>query len=215
MRVKPIFVFFVFFIIIVLINSAMAQGSGIVQPHFDTSRKTIETIVRNYDNNYIIISDYGFDPDGPTPNNPVVEYTAFYIQNIATGTLTRLFKMPYGYDVHDVRFVTLRRDSLGTQSKNYCCFCGTKKRFIGEYYGYTIGDEPPVIEYLFDSAGFAGFFSMDDAIDVAVNPLLPTNATAKIRDVEGTASLYRMTCYAEGPCHYISGSFFTTMPFWI
>ena len=199
----PFLPFLTFFLVI---NNIVAQGSGIVQPVFDTAHKSIETVVRNFNDKYIIISDYGFDPDGPTPNEHVVNYTTFYIQNIESGVLTKLFKMPYGYDVHDVRFVYLRKDSIGTIIDSFCCFCGTKYRFIGEYYSHTIGNEPATIEYVFDSSGFAGFFSMKDAIESALNPSQPTTATAKVRAVEGTSALYRMTSYAEGPCHYFIGS---------
>jgi len=198
-------VFFLLFLTAIFYT--IAQGPGIVQPSIGISYRSYETVVRNYNSDYNIVMDYGEDPGGVNPPH-IITYSSFYIQKTNTGTLTHLFRLPFGYNVHDVRFVTLRRKSDTTQSVDFCCFCGTRYTYVGEAYGYTIGNEPGYVYTIIDSTGFAGFFAMPDAIAADIDPSAPTSATAKVRDVEGMASLYRMTCYAEGYCYYLNGSAF-------
>lgn len=189
-----------------IFNTVLAQSSGMVRMVSDNEHVSFKTIVRNYNDKYNIVMDYGLDVAGPNPNNLVSQYSTFYMHNIESGELIRLFKLEFGYCVNDVRFVALKRDSTGMDIDTFCCFCGTKYTYRGEELLPSLEDDPTPVQYVVDSAGFAGFFSMDDAVDAALNPSQPSNATAKVREVEGTSSLYRMASYSEAPSRYYEGS---------
>ncbi len=186
------------FIFGALVQTADAQSVGIIQPMLSNSYFTTETVVRNYNDTFNIISSCGEDPSAPTTNPIVWEYTDFFIRDNSTGSLARLFSLPVGYTVHDIRFVTLRKMSDTTQSSDFCCFCGTKRIYKGIY-----ANHDGSYYYKIDSVGFAGFFSMDDAIEASNNPYVPSSATAKVREVEGTSELFRMTNYGEGRGYHV------------
>ena len=159
------------------------------------------TIIRNYNNNYNIIMTHGEYPNTYCyneypPDIRNADRSHFYLQEISTGTLTHIVSLGCHYEVKDVRFVTLRRDDGLETPVTYCCFCGTHTADSAIEYGHAIGDEPVPITYIYAKRGFAGFFSMDDALS-------PTSTcTAKVRYVEGTRDLYRMVAYPEDSGHY-------------
>ena len=156
------------------------------------------SIVRNYDVNHNVIAQYGrytAEPINPTDDSSRSS-TSFLIQNTSTGDITHIVTLPVGYQVNDVRFVTLRKID-GTATEDFFCFCGTRTRFDGIEYLPYFGGMPEYI-CLYSKHGFAGFFSMEDAL----NPT--SSCTAKVRDVEKTKELYRMTCYAEEHGYYYS-----------
>lgn len=137
------------------------------------------SIVRNYDKEHNVLSQYGYFTN-ETRADTIKGYSSFMIQNTTTGVIKNIFDLPKGYQVNDVRFVTLRKID-GVTTEDFCCFCGTRTELGNQ--GYT-------------TYGFAGFFSMQQAL----NP--SSTYTAKVRDVEKTKELYRMVCYAEQHGHY-------------
>ncbi|MBQ6955681.1 MAG: hypothetical protein IJP80_03600 [Bacteroidales bacterium] len=151
------------------------------------------SVVRNYNDTINILMQYGrFQTDMATDS--AVGHCTFYTQNTNTGVITRLFDLTRGYKVNDVRFVTLRKMD-GVSTEDFCCFCGTRSQF--EMYEYPISLDPGALPIEIHSKhGFAGFFSMSDAL----NPT--ASCTVKFRDVEDTKELYRMTCYAESEGMY-------------
>ena len=154
------------------------------------------SIVRNYDVNHNVLAQYGrytAEPIYPTDDSSRCS-TSFLIQNTSTGNITHIVTLPVGYQVNDVRFVTLKKMD-GVTTEDFCCFCGTRTQFDGIEYLPSIGGMPEYI-CLYSKHGFSGFFSMEDALN-------PTSSfTAKVRDVENTKELYRMTCYAENRGRY-------------
>lgn len=147
------------------------------------------SIVRNYDNLHNVLMQYGCYPSMGYADT-AVSSSSFMIQNTSTGDITNLFDLPRGYQVNDVRFVTLRRTD-GSTAEDFCVFCGTRTQFEGIISLPNLSDGPS--QYIFDYSkhGFAGFFSMGEALS-------PSAAhSAKVRDVEHTKELFRMVCYAE------------------
>lgn len=144
------------------------------------------SIVRNYDTKYNVLSQYGYF-NNETRADTIKGYSSFMIQNTNTGVIKHIFDLPKGYQVNDVRFVTLRKID-GVTTEDFCCFCGTRTELGNQ--GYL-------------TRGFAGFFSMQQAI----NP--SSTYTAKVRDVERTIALYRMVCYGEeyGYYYHLQNSF--------
>lgn len=137
------------------------------------------SIVRNYDKEHNVLSQYGYFTNTNRADT-IKGYSSFMIQNTTTGVIKHIFDLPKGYQVNDVRFVTLRKN--GTfEPVDFCCFCGTRTELGNQ--GYL-------------THGFAGFFCMDEAL----NP--SSTYTAKVRDVERTIALYRMVCYAEEYSYY-------------
>lgn len=154
------------------------------------------SIVRNYDVNHNVLVQYGrytAEPIYPTVDS-IRSSSSFLIQNTNTNDITHIVTLPVGYQVNDVRFVTLRK-SDGVSTEDYCCFCGTRTQFDGIEYLPSSGGLSEFI-CLYSKHGFAGFFSMNDAL----NP--SSSFTAKVRDVEKTKELFRMTCYSEQYGHY-------------
>ncbi|MCR5192615.1 MAG: hypothetical protein K6D59_04855 [Bacteroidales bacterium] len=166
-----------------------AQSSHIEQIQFPSSYETLNELVRNYDDNNIVFTSFGYDHQSSYPNDTVKEYTSFYIKNIPTGDIVNIVNLPGGWKVNDFRFVTLRGGN--GIDEDFCCFCGTRVKISGVVYSHTIGDEPVTVTIVYDTSGFAGFFSMTEAL----NP--SSSNYAVYRDVEGTKELYRMTCYSE------------------
>lgn len=161
----------------------MAQISEIEQifrsPHNDFVQYT--SIVRNYNSDHNVLMQYGHFSNA-NPVDTIKGYSSFMIQNTATGDITQIVDLPKGYQVNDVRFVTLRKID-GVSTEDFCCFCGTRTECVNQVYS---------------KHGFAGFFSMAEAL----SPL--PSSTAKVRDVEQTIELYRMVCYAEEHGYYYS-----------
>lgn len=152
------------------------------------------SIVRNYDKEHNVLMQYGYYTNLVTTDT-IKSRSSFMIQNTNTGDITQIVNLPLGYKVNDVRFVRLlKNDSVTTE--DFCCFCGTRTQFDGIEYLPTPPGEPSQYIELYSKHGFAGFFSMDEAL----NP--STSYTAKVRDVEKTKELYRMTCYAESDGYY-------------
>lgn len=62
------------------------------------------SIVRNYDTKYNVLSQYGYFTNEPRADT-IKGYSSFVIQNTNTGVIKRIFDLPKGYQVNDVRFV--------------------------------------------------------------------------------------------------------------
>lgn len=152
------------------------------------------SIVRNYDDKHNVLMSYGHYSNVVNYDN-ITERSIFMIQNTSTGVIEHLFDLPFGYKVNDIKFVTLRKMD-GITTEDYCCFCGTRTQFEGIVYPVTHGGETPYYIYTYSTHGFAGFFSMEEAL----NP--SSSFTAKVRDVEGTKELFKMECYPEQYGYY-------------
>ncbi len=166
------------------------------------------TIIRNYNSDYNIIMTHGEFPNlycynEYPPDIRNADKSHFFLQNIATGDLTHIVSLGCHYEVKDVCFVTLRKDDGYETPVTFCCFCGTHIADSAIEYGHAIGDEPVTITYIYAKRGFAGFFSMDDALS-------PTSTcTAKVRYVDGTRDLYRMVAYPqEQGCYHSDQTIF-------
>ena len=178
-----------------LVLVTRAQLSRIDTLNYPNPYNAKTTLVRNYNENYNIIMSYGPRPNLILPLDTVKDQSFFYIENINTGVIIYLFSLPGGYKVNDIRFVTLRREENGGTT-DFCCFCGTQTRIVDGYWTAVIDDEPSYYVLVPQTYGFVGFFSMDDAIN-------PTGScTAKVRNIEKTSELWRMTCYAEDSGYY-------------
>ena len=152
------------------------------------------TIVRNYNDKYNVLMKYGSYAN-VVYTDPITDRSSFMIQNTSTGDIVHIVDLPLGYQVNDIRFVTLRKMD-GVTTEDYCCFCGTRTRFDGIVYPVTPEGETPYYIYTYSTHGFAGVFSMEEAL----NP--SSTYTANVRDVEGTKELYRMACYPEQYGYY-------------
>lgn len=156
------------------------------------------SIVRNYKGNINVLMQYGYFTNVLFVDS-VKGRSSFLIQNASTGDVTHIVSLPKGYKVNDVRFVTLRkRNNAG--SIDFCCFCGTRTEFDHSVALPNPGSGPSTYIDIYSQHGFAGFFSMEEAL----NPM--TLYTAKVRDVEKTKELFRMTCYPENEGFYYSNS---------
>ena len=167
---------------------AGAQLSELIEFPSPSTYKAIKTIVRNFNEYYDVIAVYGYDTMS-IYTDTIEARTMVYKRKIATGEVTRICTLNGGYCVNDFRFVRLKKfGSAGVE--DYCCFCGTHSEWQFEWI-FTPYDEPS--QFVIDTInkGFAGFFSMDDAL--WENP----GSTVKVRDIEWTEELYRLTCYAE------------------
>ena len=147
------------------------------------------SIVRNYNDSINVLMKYGHFVNEVAPDSSIGS-CVFMIQNTNTGVINRIVKLPKGYQVNDIRFLTLRKID-GQLKENFCCFCGTRTQFEGIHALPNPGGGPNYYIDVYSKHGFVGFFSMEEAL----NP--STSYTAKVRDVENTKELYRMTCYAE------------------
>lgn len=169
-----------------------AQVSEVEKIYVSNSNNYIHytSVVRNYNDTINILMSYGH-AENESATDSAVGHCTFYTQNTNTGEIKRLFDMRRGYKVNDIRFVTLRKRD-GSSTVDFCCFCGTRSKF--ERYEFPLdptGSGTLLPIEIHSKHGFAGFFSMNEAL----NPL--ATFTAKVRDVEKTKELYRMTCYAE------------------
>lgn len=152
------------------------------------------SITRNYNDTLNVLMQYGHLENEVAQDSAIGSCT-FMVQNTNTGDITRIVKLPRSYKVNDVRFVTLRKKN-STATEDFCCFCGTRTEFVGTEVLPNPGSGPSTYIDIYKTHGFAGFFSMKEALN-------PSNThTAKIRDVENTKELYRMTCYAESEGFY-------------
>ncbi|MBP5515895.1 MAG: hypothetical protein J6X86_02995 [Bacteroidales bacterium] len=180
----------VLILLLLLIPSILSAQNSYINLMQQSNYKAEFTIIRNYNENYNIVMTYGYDTLLFYLDTVVPQSCDFYLHNINTGTMTHLFNMSGGYRVNDIQFVTLRKqNNMG--SEDFCCFCGTKRTILGIIQGHALPDEPPI--FIIDDTlnGFAGFFSMSDALN-------PNNTmSAKVRYVEETERLFKMTCYAE------------------
>ena len=166
---------------------AGAQLSELIEFPSPSAHVTIKTIVRNFNEYYDIIAVYGYDTMTSYVDT-IAPRTTFYKRKLATGEIKHLCELEGGYCVNDFRFVRLKKfGSAGVE--DYCCFCGTHSE-LEVIWQFSVDDEPL---YVIDTInrGFAGFFSIDDAL--WENP----GSTVKVRDIEWTEELYRLTCYAE------------------
>lgn len=147
------------------------------------------SILRNYNDTLNVLMQYGYN-DNETITEGIPNRSSFEIQNTATGDVTHIVKLPRGYRVNDFCFITLRKMD-GVTTEDFCCFCGTRKEYMGTAALPNPGTGPTIYQDIYSDHGFAGFFSMSDAM----NP--NTSHTAKIRDVEKTKQLYSLVGYPE------------------
>ena len=182
---------FLFIVALLQLFSLSAQISEIEQIFCQYSEEYVPytSIVRNYDDKHNVLMMYGHYSN-VVYTDSITGRSSFVIQNTATGALEHLFDLPLGYQVNDIKFVTLRKMD-GVSTVDYCCFCGTRTQFEGIVYPFTPEGETPYYIYTYSTHGFAGFFSMEEAL----NP--SSSFTAKVRDIEKTKELYKMECYPE------------------
>ena len=187
---------FLFIVALLQQFSLSAQISEIEQIFCQYSDEYVPhtSIVRNYDDKHNVLMSYGHYTNVVNYDN-ITECSIFMIQNTSTGAIEHLFDLPFGYKVNDIKFVTLRKMD-GVTTEDYCCFCGTRTQFEGIVYPVTPEGETPYYIYTYSTHGFAGVFSMEEAL----NP--SSTYTANVRDVEGTKELYRMVCYPEQYGYY-------------
>lgn len=170
-----------------------AQISEIEQVFHSTTDyyEQYTSIARNYNDKYNVLMQYGqYQNVYYGDDDSIRGFSSFMIQNTSNGDITHIVDLPRGYQVNDVRFVTLRKID-GVSTEDFCVFCGTRTRFDGIFYLPALPNQPSTYYYAYSKHGFAGFFSMKDALSPT------TSFTAKVRDVEQTKELYRMTCYPE------------------
>jgi len=181
-------------VFILLFETLHAQVSRVDTLNTPNPFKAISTLVRNYNEDYNIIMSYGERPNLALPLDTVKAQSYFYIENINTGDITKIFALPGGYKVNDIQFVTLRK--VGSDATvDYCFFCGTQTR-INSYWSISLDGQPSYLVLEPYTHGFVGFFKMDDAISPT------TGYFAKVRNIEQTKELWRMACYTEGFGHY-------------
>lgn len=181
--------------IFIPLSRLAAQVSEDVQVLRSTNNNYVQytSLVRNYDEETNVLMQYGYFTNEAFTDS-IKAHSAFMIQNTNTGSISHIVNLPHGYKVNDVRFVTLRKNNGGHE--DFCCFCGTRTQYEYTYSTPVIGDEHPMYIEVYSTHGFAGFFSMDEALSPT------TSYTAKVRDVENTSELYRMVCYAEERGYY-------------
>ena len=185
---KRIILFLVAFLQLFSLSAQISEIEQIYGPYSD--EYTLDTtIVRNYNDKYNVLMKYGSYAN-VVYTDPITDRSSFMIQNTNTGDIVHIVDLPLGYQVNDIRFVTLRKMD-GVTTVDFCCFCGTRTRFDGIIYPFEPPEDRTDYIYTYSTHGFAGFFSMEEAL----NP--STSFTAKVRDVEGTKELYRMACYPE------------------
>ena len=153
--------------------------------------KHYSSLVRNYDKGHNVVMQYGYFTNVVSITGDSIKgYSSFLIQDINTGDVMHIVDLPWGYQVNDVRFVTLKK-KYSLEPVDFCCFCGTRTQLDNVTVLPAMPDEPTTYVFHYSKHGFAGFFSMEEA-------LAPTSAfKARVRDVENAVELYRMTCYAE------------------
>lgn len=175
---------------------SVAQISEIEQIYRSSNHNYIQytSIVRNYDSIYNVLMMYGWYTN-TIYDDSIKAHSSFMVQNTNTGYIEHIVNLPKGYQVNDIRFVTLRKID-GETTEDFCVFCGTRTHLDDILCLPALPGEPTQYEYVYSKHGFAGFFSMEDAL----NPT--TSHSAKVRDVEQTRELYRMVCYAEQQGHY-------------
>lgn len=173
-----------------------AQNSEIERIFRSANYIQYKTIVRNYSDTINVLMQYGYSIN-TVYEDSIKASSSFMIQNTITGDITHIVDLPKGYQVNDVRFVSLRRID-GVTTEDFCVFCGTRTQFDDIVYLPALPDEPSQYYYVYSKHGFAGFFSMNEAMSPS------SSFTAKVRDVEKTKELYKMTCYAEQYGHYYS-----------
>lgn len=187
--VKKLLLILLFFLPIVRIAAQISEIEQIFRSPNDYVQYT--SIVRNYNDKYNVIMQYGYFSNSTNTNNDSIRgHSSFMIQNTNSGDITHIVGLLGGYQVNDVRFVTLRKID-GVSTEDFCVFCGTRTQFDGIVYLPSLPGQPSTSYYTYSKHGFAGFFSMKEALSPT------TSFTAKIRDVEKTQELHRMTCYAE------------------
>ncbi len=185
---KRIILFLVAFLQLFSLSAQISEIEQIYGPYND-EYTLYTTIVRNYNDKYNVLMKYGSYAN-VVYTDPITDRSSFMIQNTSTGDIVHIVDLPLGYQVNDIRFVTLRKMD-GVTTVDFCCFCGTRTRFDGIIYPFEPPEDRTDYIYTYSKHGFAGFFSMEEAL----NP--STSFTAKVRDVEGTKELYRMACYPE------------------
>ncbi len=191
---KKIFLFLFLLLSFLRMTAQISEKEQIYRSTNTVTYKQYTSIVRNYDDKYNVLMQYGYSINEGF-SDTIKGRSSFMIQNTNTGDIVHLFDLPKGYQVNDVRFVTLRKIN-GVSTEDFCCFCGTRTQLDDIASTPVLPGETPQYIYVFSKHGFAGFFSMSEAI----NP--STSFTAKVRDVEQTKELYRMTCYAEERGYY-------------
>lgn len=180
---------FFFLTMLVFCMTARSQVSGIERLEFENSYFADSTIVRNYNDTFSVVMSYGHYENTPAING-LFNSSSFILRDNTNSSMTHIVSLPIGYQVNDVRFVSLTR-KLGGEDL-YCCFCGTRYIYKDMYAMVDSNGNPTnMYYYVYDSVGFAGFFWMKEALSPN------TSCTAKVRDVEKAKQLFRMTCYAQ------------------
>ena len=190
---KRIILFLVAFLQLFSLSAQISEIEQIYGPYSD-EYTLYTTIVRNYNDKYNVLMKYGSYAN-VVYTDPITDRSSFMIQNTSTGDIVHIVDLPLGYQVNDIRFVTLRKMD-GVTTVDFCCFCGTRTRFDGIIYPFEPPEDRTDYIYTYSKHGFAGVFSMEEAL----NP--SSSFTAKVRNVEGTKELFKMECYPEEYGYY-------------
>lgn len=193
MEKRRIILFLVAFLQLFSLSAQISEIEQIYGPYSD-EYTLYTTIVRNYNDKYNVLMKYGSYAN-VVYTDSIKGRSAFMIQNTSTGDIVHIVDLPLGYQVNDIRFVTLRKMD-GVTTEDFCCFCGTRTRFDGIICLPALPDEPNIYVYTYSKHGFAGIFSMEEALSPS------SSYTANVRDVEGTKELYEMVCYPEQYGYY-------------
>ena len=133
-----------------------AQNSEIERIFRSANYIQYKTIVRNYSDTINVLMQYGYSIN-TVYEDSIKASSSFMIQNTITGDITHIVDLPKGYQVNDVRFVSLRRID-GVTTEDFCVFCGTRTQFDDIVYLPALPDEPSQYYYVYSKHGFAGFF---------------------------------------------------------
>lgn len=167
----------------------VTQAQTYTNSQIDTSTQVVgdSVIIRNYNDNYEVIAYRNVDSNSTNLiTGRILKYYSFMIRNISSGAISRIGILPEEYSVTDVQFVTLRSKLDTTLKTTFCCFCGNRTHISDGFWTIDGRYVTPTCD-----SGFVGFFSMPQAI----NP--SSSYTIKLRNVENTKHLTKLTAYAE------------------
>ena len=104
---KRIILFLVAFLQLFSLSAQISEIEQIYGPYND-EYTLYTTIVRNYNDKYNVLMKYGSYAN-VVYTDPITDRSSFMIQNTSTGDIVHIVDLPLGYQVNDIRFVTLRK----------------------------------------------------------------------------------------------------------
>lgn len=93
---------------LVFCMTAKSQVSGIERLEFENSYFADSTIVRNYNDTFSVVMSYGHYENTPAING-LFNSSSFILRDNTNSSMTHIVSLPIGYQVNDVRFVSLTR----------------------------------------------------------------------------------------------------------